>query len=389
MNNVMIVIGTRPELIKLAPVIDECERAGLRTTVVFSGQHIELLEQAAQFFGIEADAHCRLDRAGGRLNDLLAALLSALGPLVDTHKPDAIIGQGDTTTALASGLTAFHHRIPFGHVEAGLRSHQLDSPFPEEGNRRLLSRVSTWNFAPTDRAAQALSAEGIRANDIVVTGNTVVDSVRYVADRAEPPESLKLGGRPLAIVTMHRRENFGDNAETMLGVLDECFRDHPEWQFVFIKHLNPAIRASVEQCIQARENVTVIEPVDYGEMIALLERSALALTDSGGLQEEAAALDVPVLVLRDNTERTEGIHAGCAMIGTTRPSVLRKRIRLLLGSAKRRAQMSQRPCPYGDGLAARRIARTLAEDLHRLSVDGSQPGSDTSHLAAKPQGAQR
>lgn len=363
MKNIMIVIGTRPELIKLAPVIRACQQAGLRTNVVFSGQHVELLEQAAQSFDIEADHHCRLDRAGGSLNELLAALLTSLGPVVEAHAPHAILGQGDTTTALASGLTAFHARIPFGHVEAGLRSHELYSPFPEEGNRRLLSRLATWNFAPTERAATALLDEGIRARDIVTTGNTVVDAVRYIADRVSSPSALEVGDRPLALVTMHRRENFGENADKMLGVLDQCFREHPGWRFVFIKHLNPAIRASVETYITDRENVSVIEPVDYGEMVGLLSRSALVLTDSGGLQEEAAALSVPVLVLRDNTERTEGLDVGCAMLGTTRPVILQERIGQLLGSAQKRTWMARRPCPYGDGLAASRIARTLATDL--------------------------
>jgi UDP-N-acetylglucosamine 2-epimerase (non-hydrolysing) len=360
-KKILTVVGTRPELIKLAPVVRQIERRDdTDSIVVFSGQHRELLEQASEAFGLEPDHHCRLERRAPTLDALLAELLCTLSPIIDRERPDAVIGQGDTTTALAAGMTAFHARVPFAHVEAGLRSNDLGSPFPEEANRRLLSTLAHWHFAPTELARRALEREAVDRDSIEVTGNTVIDAARFVAQREA---SVRSSSAPVALVTMHRRENFGARAREMLSTLDAIIAEHPDWRFVFIKHLNPRIRALVDEYIAPHSNLVVCEPVAYGAMIALLRDSELVMTDSGGLQEEAAALDTPVLVLRDNTERMEGVHAGCAVLGTTRPEVLGPTARRLLASGEMRRRMAEAACPYGDGRAAQRIVARLTRDL--------------------------
>ncbi|RQP42280.1 non-hydrolyzing UDP-N-acetylglucosamine 2-epimerase [Burkholderia ubonensis] len=361
---VMVVLGTRPEVIKLAPVI-EALRAKVETVVCASGQHREMLAQALEFFGIEPDVSVNTMSPGESLNILSARLLTEMDGVLERVRPDWVLVQGDTTTAFCAGLAAFHRGIPVGHVEAGLRTGDLANPFPEEANRSLLGRIVSRHFAPTQLARQNLLREGVDDSKIVVTGNTVVDAILLARKSWESaPASLELpkwdGPEQLHIlVTCHRRENFG---ETLLGicqVLRNLCRRYAGHQWVFPVHLNPAVRKPVMRELGDIPNLVLLPPVDYASSLYLISRSALVVSDSGGIQEEAPTFGVPVVVMRSHTERREGVDAGFATLAGQTPEHIEAAAVAWLDDPERRAALRNRANPYGDGRASERLVANL------------------------------
>ncbi len=370
---VMVVLGTRPEAIKLAPVI-EALRTEAETIVCSSGQHYEMLAQALAIFRIEPDLALNVMRPRQTLNSLSSRLLAALDAALEEVCPDWVLVQGDTTTAMCAGLAAFHRGIPVGHVEAGLRTGDLSSPFPEEANRSLLGRIATRHFAPTKSAARNLLAEGIPASRVLVTGNTVVDAIELVRGgwqandlAAALPEWMR-DGRPQILVTCHRRENFGDILESICKMLRDLCGRYSDYRWVFPVHLNPAVREPVHRQLADIPNLALIEPVDYSTSLYLISRSTLVVSDSGGIQEEAPSFGVPVVVMRNHTERQEGIEAGFATLAGQSAERIESAVVDWLGDSARRLALSARANPYGDGKASRRIVDSLlARDVEVFS----------------------
>ena len=367
MLTMLCIIGTRPEAIKMAPVIKALlrERDRVRSLVCVTGQHREMLDQVLEVFRIVPDFDLDLMRSDASLSELTAALLRGLDGVVGRCRPDWVLAQGDTTTVLAAALTASYHRVRFGHVEAGLRTGDRHRPFPEEINRSLADRLADLLFAPTERVRQTLRGEGIPEDRIVVTGNTVVDALREVAElpydwSAGPLASLP-PGRRFVLITAHRRESFGGPFREIcaaLRELAETFREEP-FQFVYPIHLNPNVRRPAFELLTGLPNLSLVEPLDYLSLVNLMKRSALILTDSGGIQEEAPGLQVPVLVLRDTTERPEGIALGAArLVGTRRARIVAEASRCLRDPSAL-APLARDTNPYGDGHAAERIVAAL------------------------------
>jgi UDP-N-acetylglucosamine 2-epimerase len=363
------IIGTRPEAIKMAPVLNELRRYPdlLRSVVCVTGQHRLLLDQVLTLFAIKPDFDLNVMQPDQALSQLTADLLTGLDNVVKAANPDWILAQGDTTTALAAALVAHYRRRKFAHVEAGLRSGDKLQPFPEEVNRRLADALADLLFAPTERARQALLREGIRSEDIYVTGNTVVDALQSVlpmmADEVSRPLAALPRDRRLVLVTAHRRESLGDTLRQIcLAVRDLAVMfDSERVQFVYPVHPNPNVRRPVSEILSDLPNVSVIEPLDYLSMISLMKRCSLILTDSGGIQEEAPSLGIPVLVMREVTDRPEGLEAGVArLIGTGRSHIVEEAARLLRDSDALTA-LTPRANPYGDGKAASRIVSVLIE----------------------------
>lgn len=361
---VMVVMGTRPEVIKLAPVVAAL-RAEVETIVCSSGQHKEMLAQALEYFGIAPDISLDVMTPGQTLNSLSARLLSSLDEAMEQLRPDWVLVQGDTTTAFCAGLAAFHRGIPVGHVEAGLRTGDLTSPFPEEANRTLLSRVATRHFAPTELARGHLLSEGVPAERIVVTGNSVVDSIAAVRRSWEqtPPVSPlpEWNGKEKQhiLVTCHRRENFGDVLQGICRVLRDLCQRYRDYRWVFPVHLNPAVRGPVLRELDGIANLTLIEPVDYPTSLYLISRSALVVSDSGGIQEEAPTFGVPVVVMRNHTERREGVDAGFATLAGQATESIEGAVVAWLDDPSRRQALHNRQNPYGDGRASQRILDSL------------------------------
>lgn len=367
MLTVLSVIGTRPEAIKMSPVIKELERHPyrIRSVVCSTGQHREMLDQVLRFFEIRPDIELNLMRVNQGLAPLTARLISAFDSVMEETKPDVVLAQGDTTSVLAASLVAFYRGVTFGHIEAGLRTADRRQPFPEEINRRLADAVSDLYFAPTERARQALLREGSAPARIHMTGNTVIDALIEAArrpyDRANSPLAALDPSRRMVLITAHRRESFGEQFRQLcLGIRDLAERFAPEGvQFVYPVHLNPNVRGPVGEILYGVSNVTLLEPLDYPSLIQLMKRAALILTDSGGIQEEAPSLAVPVLVMRETTERPEAIEAGVAkLVGTDRESIVREATRLLRDPVAH-AEMATGANPYGDGKAAKRIVDIL------------------------------
>lgn len=369
---VTLILGTRPEAIKLAPV----HRALAARAETFepalwaTGQHRQLLDQALRTFDLAPDRDFDLMRPGQTLEALAAAAIQALTPALAEARPEVVLVQGDTTTAMAGALAAFYARVPaIGHVEAGLRTGDKASPFPEEMNRRLLTRLADLHFAPTGRARAHLLAEGVPASQVWATGNTVIDAVLAVAERvrrrrpAMPPDWPEAGlanGRRLVLITGHRRENFGPPLAMICEAISRLARGHPDCAFVYPVHLNPQVLKPVRQRLAGLENVFLTEPLDYEGFVWAMTRSRLILSDSGGVQEEAPALGKPVLVTREKTEREEAIEAGSArLVGADVEGIVETAGRLLSDEAAY-AAMSQARLPFGDGHAGERIADILA-----------------------------
>jgi UDP-N-acetylglucosamine 2-epimerase (non-hydrolysing) len=372
-KSIAVVVGTRPEAIKLAPVIRQLQESErLRPFTISTSQHGEMVDQIFANFGISAEVDLRVMRPRQQLWDLTAILSTRLGELFGSNPVDAVIVQGDTTSALIGGLAAFYHRIPVGHVEAGLRSHDRYSPFPEELNRTLLGRLANWHFAPTPHAADLLRREGIDGSSIFVSGNTVVDSLHWMVRRLRGREirpGVLNGQRKLVIVTCHRRENLGLPMRSVALAIKHLADGHPDVHFLFPLHPNPVVREAVQPILSKQNGVTLCEPLNYEEFLSALQQSYFVLSDSGGVQEEATALGKPVLVLRRETERPEGVEAGTLrLVGTNVQDILREAHELLVNPDHHRA-MANGSGVFGDGHAAEKIIRTLEEKLnvdHRI-----------------------
>lgn len=370
-QKVLVVLGTRPEAIKLAPVVLELKRrpGQFRCVLAATSQHREMLAPMLEFFGLSPAHDLDVMRPDQKLCDLTGRILSGLDGVLAAERPDWVVVQGDTTTAMAAGLAAYYRQIRVAHVEAGLRTNRKYSPFPEEINRKLLGALADLHFAPTDLAVRNLRKEGVAPGTIVRTGNTVTDALLWAADkiRKNPPR-LPAGippparGRNLVLVTGHRRENFGGGLEQICRALKAAADARPELDFVYPVHLNPNVKVPVKRLLGGHPRIFLVPPVDYPVMVALLKRAWLVVTDSGGIQEEAPTFGVPVLVTRDMTERPEGIQFGNArLVGTDGKAILRW-IRRLAAVPTAYVRMSRARNPYGDGHAAKRIADRLARE---------------------------
>lgn len=360
---VMVVFGTRPEAVKMAPVVARLrESAEFRPIVVVTAQHREMLDQVLRLFDITPDRDLDIMRAEQSLFDIATRALAGLDPVLRELRPAMVLVQGDAASTMLGALAAFYHRIPVGHVEAGLRTHDKYQPYPEEMNRRLTSVLADLHFAPTPHARDNLLREGTPRERVVVTGNTVIDALRDVAGRPGvelPPGLPPLDGRRMLLVTTHRRENWGEPLRQVYLALLDLLERFPDVVVVFSVHPNPAVRRVADDILGGHPRAHLIAPPDYGPFVRLMARAYLILTDSGGLQEEAPALGTPVLVLREVTERPEGVAAGTVeLVGTSRARIAERAARLLADAAARDAMATVRN-PYGDGQAARRIVGAL------------------------------
>ncbi|MGE3822002.1 MAG: non-hydrolyzing UDP-N-acetylglucosamine 2-epimerase [Isosphaeraceae bacterium] len=359
---IVCVIGTRPEAIKMAPVALALRRepwADCR--VLLTAQHRDLVDPMLEFFDLKADLDLDIMRPGQSLVDLTSRLLGATAEALASEAPDMVLGQGDTTTVLASALASYYLKVPFGHVEAGLRTGKLHAPFPEEMNRVVAGRLAALHFAPTPSARDNLLREGIDPATIHVTGNTVIDALRHTAGR-DVPLGVDLDPRArLVLVTAHRRDSFGEPIRNVCRAVDVLHDRHPDVQFLWPVHPNPSVLPVVKEMVGHHPRVKICDPLDYGAFVSALRRAHLVLTDSGGVQEEAPALGKPVLVLRSESERPEAIEAGVArLVGTDAEVIVREADRLLNDPAAYRA-MARGASPYGDGHAAARIVDLVAK----------------------------
>ena len=362
-----MIIGTRPEAIKMAPVLRECRRRSgqVEPIVCLTGQHREMLTQAAAYFGIRPDLDLQVMQSSHTLSALAARCLDGIDAAIVRYAPGCIVAQGDTTTVLAASLAAFHRGVPFIHIEAGLRTGNLRSPWPEEYNRRVAGLTAALHCAPTKRAAENLLAEGVSAETIHVTGNTVVDALLWTVERERRRAHLwrkefdVLADRRVVLITGHRRESFGGRFEAIcLAILSLADR-FADTEFVYPVHLNPNVREPVQRLLSGRRNIHLIEPVTYPGFVWLMDRCTVILTDSGGVQEEAPSLRKPVLVMRDTTERPEAVAAGAAqLVGTSPTAIVEATTKLLCDPTEYASRQIHRN-PYGDGGAARRIVGLL------------------------------
>ena len=371
---VLILLGTRPEAIKLAPVVDECRRrAGeIETLVCFTGQHREMLAQVDAYFGLRPDRNLDVMVAGQGLAELTGRCLVGVDGLLRDLEPGAVVAQGDTTTVMAASMAAFYRGVPFVHVEAGLRTGTLAAPWPEEFNRRVATLSADLHCAPTERAAEQLRREGIAPGRVRVTGNTVVDALlgtlarERAADRPWPERYAMIGDRRMVLVTGHRRESFGDGFRRICQAIRELGeRFAGDVEIVYPVHPNPAVEAPVRELLAGRGNVHLVPPASYPEFVWLMGRSTLILTDSGGVQEEAPSLGKPVLILRDSTERPEAVECGAAeLVGTSVATIVDRASRLLTDPAAY-ARMQVKTNPFGDGRASSRIVDFILSSLGR------------------------
>jgi UDP-N-acetylglucosamine 2-epimerase (non-hydrolysing) len=352
---IVVVVGTRPEAIKMAPVVQRLgQEPGCQTILCVTAQHREMLDQVLALFALRPDVDLDLMRPDQTMNALASRVFAGIDEVLAREKPDWLLVQGDTTTAMCASIAAFHRRVRVGHVEAGLRTGDLQHPFPEEMNRRVVDLISAANFVPTRRAARALSAEGVPDDRIFLTGNTVVDALLAIAGKdGETPEE------DLVLITAHRRESFGEPLERIVRAIGRLAGKFPKTQFVHVLHPNPNVGPVVRKNA-GLPNVTLVEPLDYLALVRLMRRSRLILTDSGGIQEEAPTFHKPVLVLREKTERPEGVDAGLAeLVGTDEERIVARASALLTtgAAASRGAGIAN---PYGDGLASERIVAILS-----------------------------
>ncbi len=374
---VAVLMGTRPEAIKMAPVVAALRASEkLLPVVINAGQHREMIQQVIELFGIQVDTELDVMLPNQSLAQLTARLVERIDAALAELQPDVVLVQGDTTTVFCAALASFYRRIPVGHVEAGLRTGNMDSPFPEEANRRLTSPLVRWHYAPTERARQALLAEGICESSVLVTGNTVIDALlmelarqrepavqREITERLDPLVGSGWRQCEFLLVTGHRRENFGDGFEEICTALEMLAQRFPEMLVIYPVHLNPNVRDTVHRRLGALRNIRLIEPLPYSEFVALAAACRLILTDSGGVQEEAPTLGKPVLVMRDTTERPEGITAGSVkLVGAQADRIFAEAARLLTDPSAYE-KMANRSNPYGDGQAARRIVEHLSGNL--------------------------
>lgn len=379
MKTVAVFAGTRPEAIKMAPVQRALERrADLRPVLVATGQHDEMLRQVLELFGLVPSHQLGVMRPNQTLASLTARLMEAIDGVLAEERIDCCLVQGDTTTAMVAALAAFYRRIPVGHVEAGLRTHDIRVPFPEELNRRIVGRIADLHFAPTETNRANLEREGVPSSRVFVTGNTVIDAMGLELDRQSGEREAALvrrrldgllgeawAGTPMVLITGHRRENFGRGFEEICAAILELSRELPDHAFVYPVHLNPNVRGPVERILGAAPNVALLPPQGYAEFLALMRACRIVLTDSGGIQEEAPSLGKPVLVMRDETERTEAVEAGTVrLVGPSRERIVAGVLELAR-DPDAYDRMARAANPYGDGRAAERIADHLAAFLGR------------------------
>lgn len=357
---IFVVVGTRPEAIKMAPLF-KCLRdsSGIDARLISTGQHRQMLDQVFEWFDLKPDADLGLMKPNQTLASVISGAVSGLDELIAKENPDVILAQGDTTTVMAAALSAFAREKRFGHVEAGLRTYSLSQPFPEEGFRQMTSRVTTYHFAPTERAAQCLKDERV-GGEIHMVGNTVIDALLQTAgSKARLPENLTLNRARMVLITGHRRENIGSRFSEAFGAISTLARRFRDTDFVYPVHLNPNVRASALSILSGLENIHLIEPVPYPEMVALMQRATLILTDSGGIQEEAPSFKVPVLVMRDHTERQEAVEAGAARLVGADPRRIVTEVSNLLENEVARKAMQIDINPFGDGRSSERIRDLL------------------------------
>lgn len=364
LKKITVVIGTRPEAIKMAPVILALrQESWAKVTVLATAQHRNMLDQVNQFFGVNPDIDLNIMRPNQELTTLTARLLIEMDAVLKSEKPDVVLIQGDTTTVMAMALACFYHRIPVGHVEAGLRTWNIQNPFPEEANRVITGKLARWHFAPTEGSRQNLLKDGGSNEDIFVTGNTVIDALLMTAAK-NPPLPISIDpGRRMILVTSHRRENFGEPFLNICRALKSLAVDNPDVQFLYPVHPNPNIKNVAFELLSQLPNFILCEPLDYAPFIAAMKRSHLILTDSGGVQEEAPALGKPVLVLREETERPEAVTEGVVkLVGSDQERIVAETQRLLDDQSAYQS-MARGVSPYGDGKASDRIVKALKQSL--------------------------
>ena len=382
MKRIMLVFGTRPEAIKMAPLVKEFQKntKDFQTIVCVTGQHREMLDQVLSIFEIKPDYDLNIMKQGQDLYDVTARVLTGMRDVLKEANPDIVLVHGDTTTSTAAALAAFYQQIPVGHVEAGLRTHNIYSPWPEEMNRQLTGRIATYHFAPTPLSKQNLLMENVAEDRITVTGNTVIDALYMVVDKIKQDKELDAmlerslrdagydvarlkDGKALVLITGHRRENFGDGFISMCRAIKALTEKYPDVDFVYPMHLNPNVRRPIHEVfgedLSGLTNMFFIEPLEYLSFVYLMEKSTLVLTDSGGIQEEAPGLGKPVLVMRDTTERPEALEAGTVKLVGTDYGRIVSEVSALLDDSAYYDRMSKAVNPYGDGLACKRIVDVL------------------------------
>ena len=386
MKKIMLVFGTRPEAIKMAPLVKEFQKQPKRveTVVCVTGQHREMLDQVLKIFDIKPDYDLNIMKQGQDLYDVTARVLTGMRDVLKEVKPDVVLVHGDTTTSTAAALAAFYQQIPVGHVEAGLRTHNIYSPWPEEMNRLLTGRLATYHFSPTPLSRNNLIKESVDDRNIIITGNTVIDALYWVVDKIKNNKELdneledilsKAGydvnrlnnGKKLLLITGHRRENFGDGFINMCTAIKDLTVKYPDLDFVYPMHLNPNVRKPIHEVfgenLSGLKNMFFIEPLEYLSFVYLMEKSSIVLTDSGGIQEEAPGLGKPVLVMRDTTERPEALDAGTVKLVGTDYNKIVNEVSSLIDDKAAYEKMSKAVNPYGDGLACGRIVNAL---LYRI-----------------------
>lgn len=369
MKKIAVMFGTRPEAIKMAPLIRALHKSScLEPVVIVTAQHREMLDQVLQIFGITPDYDLDLMRPNQTLAGLTSRLIASLDDVVKKIRPSGMLVQGDTTSVLAASLVSFYENIPVGHVEAGLRTHDFRNPFPEEMNRVVTGRLANWHFAPTYSSAQNLLTEGVPPSAVFMTGNTVIDALLDARQHASKISRPVAVGRQMILVTTHRRENFGEPLKRICAAVLELLRRNPQLDVLFPVHPNPNVSSVVRDLLGEHPRVNLCPPLDYLSFIAAMEAAHVILSDSGGVQEEAPALGKPVLVLRDETERPEAVDLGVAdLVGTDTARIVDK-AHLLLTNVVAYDQMARGVSPYGDGLAAHRIVSILEEALDQDQI---------------------
>jgi len=375
---VTVIAGTRPEIVKLAPVV-RALNGPTRARLVLSGQHQDMVAELTDELDLHPDAQLGVMRERQTLNSLAARLIESISADLTAHRPDAVVVQGDTTTALCGALAAFHESIPVAHVEAGLRTDNPGNPFPEEANRRLISDLASWHFAPTQRAADRLVAERHDPGSIEITGNTVIDSLLWIQSNGAGVSAFRGPPGRRVLVTLHRRETQGAEMLDLTAGLAEI-ASALRLELVLPLHRSPSVRESISACLADNPFARLIEPLPYRDFVATLADAAIAVTDSGGVVEEATALGVPTLIARKVTERSEAVDANCAQLLGTSPAVIVEGVRDLLANLDTRTAMARRTNPFGDGRAALRIRDRLVGDL----TEPTASGSGRSHIEVLP-----
>lgn len=375
---VLVIFGTRPEAIKMAPLcIALSKDVRFETRICLTGQHREMLDQVLEVFELKGNYNLKVMRQGQDLTELTSNILNGLKPILNDFSPDICLVHGDTTTSMAASLASFYARIPSGHVEAGLRTKDLLSPWPEEGNRRVNGVLNTLHFAPTKESVGNLVREGINQNSIILTGNTVIDALNIAVlklkknpllmEELDNKFNFVSSSRQMVLVTGHRRENIGGALDEVSRTLSKIAKKYPNIDIVYAMHMNPAVQSSVKKYLGDLKNAHLIGPQNYMEFIYLMQNSTLILTDSGGIQEEAPALGKPVLVFRETTERPEAVRAGCAkLVGVDGENILRE-VENLITNDSERMRMSQVSNPYGDGFASAKILEALVKYFEKIT----------------------